>query len=230
MSVDSFIYGVAVDIGIKNMGICALKLPCTTDFKQRSLVVAKDRLQKAELISWESVPLLVSSESTKFVAETFAVAEFVRSREHIFDQASYVVVEHQMAPKMRCIAAAFMACIAYYRPTLPVHFQLSKTKLSWQDLNIVLPERSLCTYGSRKRTAIEAVTWLLDLPLKRKRGRSCTTPIAGDINGIFDTHAKQDDLADSLLHLLVFDTTALKRKRKVGTASGEAMEENALTE
>ena len=211
----SYFYGVALDVGIKNMSICALKLPEINESQQKSISTAKTRLQNSELICWESVQLDISKEHSAFVSEAKAVSEFVRSRTYIFEMASYVIVEHQMAAKMRGIAAALFACISLLFPTVLLHFQLSKTKLSWEDLPEILPDVNFDTYSARKRASIQIVEWLLEIPRTNRRQKQASLAAidTSNMKQLFAASKKKDDLADSLLHLLAFSRLP-KKKRK----------------
>ena len=210
---------VAVDIGLRNMSLCALHLPPLEGSRPpRCLEVAKTRLRQAHVEAWETSALVArTAKEASFVAQAKAVACFVNARRDLFTRADCLIVEHQMAPKMRCLAAALLAAVAAHVPELPMHFQMSSAKLAWDDLQVGAPGACLETYNGRKKAAVSAAHWLLDLepqPLrKRKRPEAPLCP-GRAMATVLSQSDKQDDLADSLLHLLAFGTHAAPKKRQ----------------
>ena len=210
---------VAVDVGLRNMSLCALRLPSLEGSRPpRCLEGAKRRLRQAHVEAWETSALIErGAKEASFVAQAKAVACFVNARRDLFTRADFLVVEHQMAPKMRGLAAALFAAVAVLKPELPMHFQMSGAKLAWDDLPVAAPGARLDTYNGRKKAAVSATHWLLDLepqpPRKRKRLEASLCP-GRTMACILSQSDKQDDLADSLLHLLAFGTHAAPKKRQ----------------
>ena len=211
--------GIAIDVGLKNMSLCALRLPEFSGIMEQSLSQAKQRCSGVICECWESVSLSKNVKESTFVAEVTGVVSFIKERAHLFQDASYVIVEHQMKPKMRCLAASLFATIRCICPELPLYFQQSPAKLAWKDLKQCLPDADIGSYTARKKTAIAAAAFILDLRLPERRpktGQQTLVP-QGKMGHILTTSSKRDDLSDSLLHLFAYDAKSHiqpRRKRK----------------
>lgn len=219
------VLGVAVDVGLRNMSVCALQLPPLGARPARVLDEAKTRLEHAVVEAWDTSALGVERTKSEgaFVAEAKAVAAYVAARKDLFARADFLVVEHQMAPKMRCVAGALIAAVAAHVPRLPIHFQMSSTKLAWDDLAVHAPDANLQSYAGRKKAAVRLAHWLVDLEYPPPRKRKRTDHAGGDtrdMGAILSQSKKQDDLADSLLHLLAFGTRPAPRPRARSEAPG----------
>lgn len=203
---------IALDVGLKNLSLCALRVsaraprapdsateakkrPCKGKKRALRLEAAKLRLAGAQLVSWEVVALGVTS-SDSFADRAAAVARFIQERKELFQNAQQVIVEHQMQCIMRSVAAALFACIRMVNDTVPLCFQQSKLKLAWEDIAGVLaasqgmgPLRSATGYAARKKAAVGCACYLLDLSTlaltKRRREAVCQhAPLsAGDCRG-----------------------------------------------
>ena len=164
------------------------------------------------------------------------MSEFVKSREDIFANASFVVIEHQMQSQMRVIAGALFACIRMLSKDVRLVFQQSSAKLRWHDLDDIAAAESLQgtgAYAARKKAAVEVACFLLNITLpptnRRKaknKGQECLIKYTCPMTEVFVASTKRDDLADSLLHLLAFSIRqhidalpkkAGKRKRSVAS-------------
>ena len=223
--------GVALDVGTKHMALCALWFPhrSVAASPELCLAEARRRMQLCRLEKWE-VSALDAPPRASFPDRLSAVARFVRERAHIFSRAKFVVVEHQMQSEMRVIAGALFAVIAMIAPDVELIFQQSFAKLQWNDLESVAPGMDLRgrgAYAARKKAAVAAACFLLgaELPAPRRCPAALQfVPGEDPMRQILLTSAKRDDLADALLHLLVFDhrRSAPPRSRKRCRASAES--------
>jgi len=201
---------VSIDVGLKNLALCCLRYNTTNLISH----VIEAALAVEEVVDWHIHNLeeqLEAKQTLTFPRLCKAVADFTRSRVHLFSAAHTVVIEHQMAPRMRCIAAALMGAISTLCPDTPCYFQLSNQKLAVWGLSSV----GNASYGTRKAQGVRLTHHLCGLELPLSRGRSVTL----DTN-VFDSYCcpaslaqaasilkesrKKDDLADALLHNLAF--------------------------
>lgn len=205
---------VALDVGQRNLSLCALR--CPLDFSSivntsstPLLRDAKILLQHTALERWEVVSLNGTEQAQTFAERCKAIAEFVKSRKDLFAGASAVIVEHQMHSLMRCLAAALFAAIhVYASESAKVVSQHSNMKLQWRDVTEhcrCANPQDLKKYNVRKRAAVECAEYLL----KEEEG-----PGAGAhekkhedlrrMRDLLDSARKKDDLADALLHALAY--------------------------
>jgi hypothetical protein len=104
-------YVIALDIGIRNMGICVYDNVCS------------------KIVYWDNVPLMTG----RYVPMNNVqyVRDFVRRMRHYFDEASNVIVERQMRCNMRIIEALlqstfFDICTVISARSIKVHYNLSR--------------------------------------------------------------------------------------------------------
>ena len=176
---------IAIDIGVKNISLCALRFPSSCSPLRASppqLPHAKARLQSATCEAWEVVSLGVAPKDM-FAARATAVAAFVQARLPLFEQAETIIVEHQLHSTMRCIASSLFSCLHLTTPRARLVSQHSKVKLSWCDRLAIVTDAvpALLTYTARKRAGIQCAAFLLDLSsgdLKRSRARAASLPLA----------------------------------------------------
>ncbi len=104
---------VALDVGLQNLALCALRMPPpVSDVQPKKskkkppllLDVARGRLYEAQLVMWEVVPLGVSSHDA-FPERAAAVARFIKERHGLFQDADFVIIEHQRITEMIWVAS-----------------------------------------------------------------------------------------------------------------------------
>jgi hypothetical protein len=204
---------VAIDVGIKNMAVCVVRFPAGADAEEappNTLEWAKAHLKNAEVVLWEVGALLTGARPC-FADEIDAVVVWALARTQFFENATCVVIEQQMAPKMRCLSAALFASLRAVAPLARFVFQRSTFKLLWADLALCVPGASIDTYCERKWAAEGAVRFLLDLPavVRGSRTRTQAQPDAD----VFLSSKKKDDLADALLHVLAHENRRDVKRR-----------------
>ena len=186
--------GVAIDVGVKNMALCALRLGAPDS--EPTLEAAAALVQSAEIVAWEVVAL-TPAENT-FAARCASIAEYVSQRRSIFEGADFLVLEHQMQAPMRVVAGAVFSAVRMVSP-VPFAFQLSRMKLAWPGVE------APTGYSARKKMAVQLV----------HRVVQDSSP---EFQRLFGASTKKDDLADAMLHLLMFHLrkhgVSCKRKRK----------------
>ena len=238
---------IAIDIGLLNLSLCALR--CTPlqlaecgRSPPRWLVEARRRLLDAQFVRWEVVALDVPRKCS-FAEKAIAVASFVKERRELFASAAVVVVEHQMQSAMRCLAAALFAAVAAVASETPARLlsQQSHEKLRWADIEeCTNTPGPLGTYAARKRAAVECAYFLIDMPppilrrgcpraLKHDRAEeeqertNATDNSKDEMRVVLINSRKKDDLADALLHLLAYDarssSKSMNQKRRPDTSS-----------
>ena len=104
-------YVVAVDVGIKNLGLCVF------DF------------QTTKVVLWENVTLVPSGRYIPAYNVQY-VRDFVRKYEKYFDNAFQIIIERQMRCNMRIIEAVmqsmyFEKCIVISARSVKAHYDLS---------------------------------------------------------------------------------------------------------
>ena len=104
-------YVIALDVGIRNMGICVYDFTCS------------------KIIYWDNVPLMVG----RYVPMNNVqyVRDFVRRMHHYFDEAACVIVERQMRCNMRIVEALlqstfFDICTVISARCVKAHYNLSR--------------------------------------------------------------------------------------------------------
>ena len=210
----------AIDVGLRHMALCMARFPIGAQLwqKEKTLREAKDMMMRtSDVLAWEVQSIVPANSRSNFVSEIEAVSEYVRQRKDLFTQAQYVVIEHQMASKMRALSAALIAAIKAHVPTAAVHLQQSSMKLSWADLASVLPDAELQTYKGRKAASVAAARYALDLPTRKPKGTEIASPRSHPAAQALLSSQKQDDLADALLHMVMFAQRCappLKNSRK----------------
>ena len=222
---------VAIDVGQKNLSLCALRLltpPSGSDSFKLLLNDARERLRKSVLVVWEVVNLNPTPSALSFVERSAAIADFVHRRAYLFANASVVIIEHQMHSLMRGMAAALFACISLYaKNDARLLSQHSSSKLRWEDMiECTGCGDQLQKYSQRKKVAVKCADFLLDVPncLVSNQQPALQATYANESQTICDMRktsqstVKRDDLADALLHLLVHDckTKPAAKKRRLG--------------
>lgn len=215
---------VSIDVGQQNLALCAIRLyGKETDLEQsRTLKNARKRLQMSYVEKWEVVAMNTDSNSQPFVNVCSAVAKFVSDRSALFKLASTVIIEQQMNSAMRCISAALFACISTYVNTnATLVSQHSSSKLRWDDLEDCIGGKyDKQKYSHRKKIAVKCAEFLLDvespasLNCESSNGISQLANTMWEMRKTFEQAKKKDDLADSLLHLLINDEMKPKSKRR----------------
>jgi len=220
----SFPLVVAIDVGQKNLSLCALRLYTPSGNRRALLTEARERLERSKLERWEVVNLNSDSRTLSFVERSSAIGKFVKDRAALFQEAAAVIVEQQMHSLMRSMAAALFACISVYTCNTRLISQHSASKLKWDDIvECVGCSNQVIQYNQRKKNAIKCAEFLLHRPDSSTSmpGALCsiqpaTSSTIPNMLKVFQTAAKKDDLADALLHLLVYDRstkpTAKKRR------------------
>lgn len=224
-SVASFPLIVAIDVGQKNLSLCAMRLYISSPNTWALLTEARERLRKSTLERWEVVNLNPNSRTQSFVERSSAIADFVQHRAALFAEASVVIIEHQMHSLMRSMAAALFACINIYAKNARLLSQHSSSKLQWKDIvECTGCGERLQQYNQRKKVAVKCAEFLLDLPSGLAAKQRALLPTYADesptivnMRRTFQATAKRDDLADALLHLLVCDrsTKPIAKKRRL---------------
>ena len=104
-------YAIALDVGIRNMGICVYDFTCS------------------KIIYWDNVPLMTG----RYIPMNNVqyVRDFVRRMHHYFDEAAYVIIERQMRCNMRIIEALlqttfFDICTVISARSVKAHYNLSR--------------------------------------------------------------------------------------------------------
>lgn len=216
---------VALDVGQKNLSLCALRMPVfagddappPTPLLQHARAV----LQRSVLERWEVVSLCDTNSGQSFVERCKSIAEFVKGRRVLFAEASVVIIEHQMHSTMRCLASALFASIHMYANTdAKLVSQHSNIKLQWGDLS----EHTRCAhadlkkYNIRKRAAIECVDYILSTQQNNPTTDAVPAEDTARMQKILREARKKDDLADAMLHVLAYkfrdDNTQGKRRKR----------------
>ena len=103
-------YVIALDVGIRNMGMCVYDFTCS------------------KIVYWDNVPLMTG----RYVPMNNVqyVRDFVRRMHHYFDEAAAVIVERQMRCNMRIIEALlqqafFEVCTVISARSVKAHYNLS---------------------------------------------------------------------------------------------------------
>ena len=189
----------AVDVGVKHLSCVLLRLEAgaTAD--------ATAALRGATLEEWAVEALTAPS----FADVLEAAVRFVERRRETLRGCRAVVIEQQMAPRMRCVAAALYAAARAHAPETRVLFQPAASKLRWApEVWSLAPGARTDSYSRRKTAASRLCAGLL-----RAAGQ---TAAAQQLSAA----RKKDDLADALLHGLRFacDAAAPPAKRRRTTA------------
>jgi hypothetical protein len=188
---------VAVDVGLCNLALCALRVPAAlteSEWPPR-LTDAARVLRGAALDRWVVEALGVTRKDA-FARRSEAVSAFVRAHSDLLQRADVLVVEHQMQSDMRCVAAALFACVRMINDAAQLVFQHSRSKLAWVDLASAY-ESEVKSYAARKRAAVACARFVATAQLREVLERS----------------SKKDDMADALLHLLSFELRERRPKR-----------------
>ena len=216
----------SLDVGIRHMAICVLRYTVdSTEEGDSALERVSNRI--VDVCNWEVTPLCQQDEKDGNFTETCQrVSRYVHSRADFFRNSFAIVVEHQMAARMRCVAAALLGAIGIVAPGVPCSFQLSARKLAaWQE---EVPQDALKSYSGRKKAAILVVQKVLGLPEVLPRGRArahvmSSSPRWDAMATFFLQSSKRDDLADAWLHNMAFAHynffAPTRRKRKAPVAS-----------
>jgi hypothetical protein len=163
---------IAIDVGVKNLAICAW------DFVQ------------SKVVHWDNVSLVPMGRYIP-AQNVHYVREFVRKHEHLFAQASTVLVERQMRCNMRIIEAVLQTlfydrCIVIAPRSVKVHYGIG--------------------HRDYRRNKAAAVQWVQEFS-SQNGGAFTPETLATFVRG-----KKQDDLADALLLILYYlDTYSNQR-------------------
>ena len=104
-------YVIALDVGIRNMGMCVYDFTCS------------------KIVYWDNVPLMTG----RYVPMNNVqyVRDFVRRMHHYFDEAACVVIERQMRCNMRIIESLlhstfFDICTVINARSVKMHYGISR--------------------------------------------------------------------------------------------------------
>lgn len=104
-------YIVAIDVGIKNLGLCVFDFRC------------------AKVVEWDNVTLVPSGRYIPANNVQY-VRDFVRKYDHYFQNAFQVVIERQIRCNMRIVESVIQCmfydrCIIISARSVKVHYDLS---------------------------------------------------------------------------------------------------------
>lgn len=230
---------VAVDIGVKNVGIVALHFfspleeatdhEVARDVNKRRRVcrnpvtrtpgwsVVVEKLRECVVERWtvsalddHKPPHERGSTPSATACLLESVVGLMRTFEETFATSNFVVLEQQMSPQMRVVAGALFAALRSRFPSLPIVLQSSKSKLAWNLDDWPEAARTIRTDTYQHRKSASV--------------KLCGALLDGaerpDLLTIWRAGGKKrDDLADSLLHGLHFacsgraeDMVAVRRR------------------
>lgn len=197
---------VGIDIGIRNLAVCALEIPALSSSIDGAMMLtrARDAVSKAERVEWVFGELCDAKQNANRCSHTSILDRMVI---FVHEQASLlcewpdcVVIEAQPAARMKMLAGALYALIRRMCPDLRIVMQAARKKLVWSaaELDATVPTaRKQATYGDRKKAAVALCSYLISAT----EGRNETTTRA---EAVFRATRKKDDAADSFLHALHF--------------------------
>ena len=104
-------YAIAIDVGIKNLGICAY------DFVE------------SRVVHWDNVDLVPTGRYQPALNVQY-VRSFVSRHANLFDEAAVVLVEKQMRCNMRIIEAVlqsmfFDKCVVIHARSIKAHYNIA---------------------------------------------------------------------------------------------------------
>lgn len=210
---------LSFDVGVKNLSFCygeldteEVQIPKVDDEpakKKRKKTHENRLLTLVAITDWRVVNIeqyLSRKQSKKSITIEENVQCLVRALETTFPPAFFtcppdaVVIEQQPAgnsfvrnSRMKIISHVIQAF--FVMKCVPIVTFVSPKKKN--SLYIDTEEKKKYTYAENKRKSIEACTHYL---------KNC----AQDWQGLFQSHKKKDDLADSFLQMLVFGIQHLK--------------------
>ena len=197
---------LAIDVGVKHLSCAVLRFPavrggeaCVDD---DAAAFATATLRSAELEEWTVEALTSdSASSSRFSDVLEAAVRFVAARRDLVQRCDAVVLEQQMAPRMRCVAAALFAAARSFGGARVV-FQPASAKLAWDAavFAALAPGARTDSYSRRKTAAVRLCAGLL-----RAAGQEAASATLA-------ASRKKDDLADALLHGLRF--ACVERRRR----------------
>ena len=130
-------YAIAIDVGIRNLGICVY------DF------------MTCKIVYWDNLPLMngryIPSNNVTYVKE------FIRRLHHYFNEAASIVVERQMRCNMRIIEALFQStffdiCTVINARSVKMHYSISRgeyraNKAAAVDWATTFVQNNPCAFG-----------------------------------------------------------------------------------
>ena len=191
----------AVDVGVKHLSCALLRFPrVDEDVAVSPLESATSLLRASTLEEWSVEALTAPS----FAEVLEAAVRFVERRRDALRRCDAIVIEQQMAPKMRCVAAALFGAARSLAPDAKVLFQPASSKLDWHETvyAALAPGARTDSYGRRKTAAVRLCGGLLAAAGQQAAAAQLA---AG---------RKKDDLADALLHGLRFAAAASRPPRR----------------
>jgi hypothetical protein len=176
---------VGIDVGAKNMAVCSLEIePVRTN----SLAVVRDHLSDECVKYWGVFEVIPSRATTTKQLEL--VINWINENQHIFSEATHVVIEQQMTARMKNISTCIYVCVRNINKDAVISIQPASKKLLWSDIESFVINGDIKSYYQRKKTAICIARELF-----------CDCNHAAEI---LSSSKKKDDLADSLLHALFY--------------------------
>jgi hypothetical protein len=201
---------VGIDIGIRNLAICALEISTTSLAVDGNgtgggvITEAKNAVSKAKRIEWVFGELCDAKQNANRCSHTSILDRmviFVREQSFLLcEWPDCVVIEAQPAARMKMLGGALYALIRRTSPDLKIVIQAARKKLVWcpNELDATVPiARKQTTYTDRKKAAVALCAYIISETEGRGEAAICA-------NAAFHTNRKKDDAADSFLHALHF--------------------------
>jgi hypothetical protein len=196
---------VGVDVGIRTLGICRLRLPPgSAEMLSLCGEGCPLALRMCKLITVESwrvdqiLPPSLNARMCPSASVLDGLVKYMETEGSIFGGADVVVIESQMTARMKMLSAAIYVMAKAAAPQARVNFQSAVRKLGFADFSQIVHGIEKRTYTQRKKAAVSITRELISHLEIGDAERSKNA----EAHDAFSASRKQDDLADSFLHAL----------------------------